>query len=132
MFVSLRVFKYRRFSVSKYIRKRVFMKLRILNLLLLITFVVTMMVPITGLIVHKLASVLFLVLCLIHTIVYRKKMNGKRYAVLAIIFIAFLSGIFGMIYEELPIILALHKAISIVSVFLLAIHIFVYHKKLNI
>lgn len=107
------------------------MKARILNLLLLISFVITMMVPLTGLIVHKLASVAFLLLCLIHTIVYRKKMNWKRYAVLAIIFIAFFSGIFGMIFDEIEIILALHKAMSIVSVFILAIHIFVYHKHMK-
>lgn len=107
------------------------MKARILNLLLLISFVVTMMVPLTGIIVHKMASVCFLLLCLVHTIMYRKKMNGKQLAVLVIIVVAFLSGIFGMIFEEIPMILALHKAVSIVSVFFLAIHIFVYHKKIK-
>ena len=107
------------------------MKSRILNLLLLISFIVTMMVPLTGMMIHKLASVLFLLLCLFHTILYRKKMNGKRYALLGIIMVSFLSGIFGMIFEEIPMILAIHKAISIISVFFLAIHIFVYHKRIR-
>ncbi|MBQ8627062.1 MAG: heme transporter CcmB [Agathobacter sp.] len=107
------------------------MKARILNLLLLISFVVTMMVPLTGIMVHKMASVFFLLLCLIHTFMYRKKMNGRLFLVLGIIVVAFLSGILGMIFEEIPMILALHKAISIVSVFFLAIHIFVYHKKIK-
>lgn len=107
------------------------MKARILNLLLLISFVVTMMAPLTGIMVHKMASVFFLLLCLIHTFMYRKKMNGRLFLVLGIIVVAFLSGILGMIFEEIPMILALHKAISIVSVFCLAIHIFVYHKKIK-
>ena len=45
---------------------------RILNYLLAISFILTIMVPITGIIVHKLASTLFLVLALIHVFLYRK------------------------------------------------------------
>lgn len=107
------------------------MKSKILNILLLISFIVTMMVPLTGLKVHKLVSVIFLLLCVVHTIVYRKKMNGKRWTVLAIIMLAFFSGIFGLILDDIPLVLALHKVISIGSVFILAIHIFVFHKKLK-
>lgn len=107
------------------------MKSRILNLLLFISFILTMMVPLTGLIIHKLASVVFLLLCIVHTIVYRKKMNWKRWGVLGIILVAFSSGIFGMVFEEIPVIIAMHKVISISSVFFLAIHIFVFHRKLT-
>ncbi len=101
------------------------MKSRILNILLIVTLFMTIMAPITGVIIHKLASTLFLLLSLIHTIEYRQKLNSKKYLMLAIIFIAFISGIFGMIFDEIPIVLALHKVISIVSVAFLAIHIFV-------
>ena len=59
-------------------------------------------------------------------------MNWKRFAVLGIVFIAFLSGIFGMIIDHIPMVLAFHKAISIGSVFILAVHIFVYHKKMKL
>ena len=45
---------------------------RVLNYLLAISFILTIMVPITGIIVHKLASTLFLVLALIHVFIYRK------------------------------------------------------------
>ena len=107
------------------------MNSKVLNILLLIAFVLTIMVPLTGLMVHKLVSVFFLILCAIHTIAYRKKMNWKRWAVLGIILIAFVSGIFGMIFEEIPFVLAFHKAISIVSVFFLAIHIFVFHRMIT-
>lgn len=106
------------------------MKKKILNLLLLISFVVTIMVPITGIHIHKLASVLFLLLNIIHTIVYRKSLGAKKWGLLGIVVVAFLTGIFGMILYQYPIVLQLHKAISIVSVFFLAIHIFVYHKRI--
>ena len=50
---------------------------RVLNYLLAISFVLTIMVPITGIIVHKLASTLFLVLALIHVFLYRKRLDLK-------------------------------------------------------
>ncbi len=108
------------------------MKAKILNILLLITFVLTIMAPLTGIMIHKMVSLLFLLLCFVHTIMYRKQMNWKRFVVLGIIIIAFLSGIFGMILDHIPMVLAFHKAISIASVFFLAIHIFVYHKKMKL
>lgn len=108
------------------------MKSKLLNVLLFASFIVTIMVPFTGIIVHKMASLLFLILCVIHTIVERKRLNGKRYALLAVIVIAFVSGILGMIFDDIPFIMAFHKMISIASVFFLAIHIFIYQKKLRI
>ena len=103
---------------------------KIFNLALLVSFVVTVAVPLTGIVVHKLASVLFLLLCIIHTVVYRRKLNGKRVWLLAVILLSFLSGIFGMILDHIPLVLALHKVLSIVIVFFLAIHIFVFHRKM--
>lgn len=107
------------------------MKAKILNLLLLITFVLTMMVPLTGITIHKIASVLFLLLCLVHTVMYRKKLNSKRYLILGIIVFCFVSGIAGMMFYNVPIIMTLHRAVSIASIFFLAIHIFVYQRKLK-
>ena len=101
-----------------------------LNLLLLITFVLTIMVPLTGVHLHKLASTLFLALCFVHTILYRKQLNFKRYLLLALILLAFLSGLFGMILDHIPLLLILHRCISIGVVFFAAIHIFVFHKKI--
>lgn len=102
-----------------------------LNYLLIISFIVTNLVPITGIGVHKMASVLFLLLCVVHTIVYRKKLNRKRWLMLGIVVIAFLSGLFGMIFDEIPLVLALHKVVSIGCVFVLAIHIFIFHKRMR-
>lgn len=101
-----------------------------LNLLLLISFVITLMIPITGIHVHKMASVLFLLFCIIHTIIYRKKLKNKSWLLLAVIILSFLTGIFGMIFDQYNIILQMHKVISIGVVFFLAIHIFVFHKRL--
>lgn len=107
------------------------MKRKILNYLLLLTFICTIMVPLTGLIVHKLASALFLLLCVVHTIANRERLGGRSFLLLGLVAIAFVSGILGMILEELPLLLALHKGISIVVVFFMAIHIFVYHRKMR-
>ena len=103
---------------------------KILSIALLISFIVTIMVPLTGVHVHKMASVLFLLLSIVHTIVYRKKLGAKRWLLLALIVISFATGLFGMILDQFPIILILHRCISIAVVFFMAIHIFVYHRKL--
>lgn len=100
-----------------------------LNIALLLSFLVTIMVPLTGVQIHKLASVLFLLLSIVHTIVYRKKLGAKR-LLLALIVISFATGLFGIILDQYPIVLILHRCISIALVFFLAIHIFVFHKKL--
>ena len=101
-----------------------------LNIALLLSFLVTIMVPLTGVQIHKLASVLFLLLSIVHTIVYRKKLGVKRLLLLALIVISFATGLFGMILDQHPIILILHRCVSIALVFFLAIHIFMFHKKL--
>ena len=103
---------------------------KILTIALLISFIVTIMVPLTGVHVHKMASVLFLMLSIVHTIVYRKKLGAKRWLLLGLIVISFATGLFGMILDQFPIILILHRCISIAVVFFLAIHIFVFHRKL--
>ena len=103
---------------------------KILNIALLINFIVTIMVPLTGVHVHKMASLLFLLLSIVHTILYRKKMGAKRWLLLGLIVISFATGLFGMILDQFPIILTLHRAISIALVFFLAIHIFVFHRKI--
>ena len=104
---------------------------KLLNAALLVSFVLTILGPLTGIIVHKLASTLFLLLCLVHTIVHRKKLNGKRFVLLFLIVLAYLAGLFGLIFEEISLILALHKVISIACVFFLAIHIFAFQNRLR-
>ena len=104
---------------------------KFLNIALLISFLVTIMVPLTGVHIHKLASVLFLLLSIVHTIAYRKKLGVKRWLLLGLIASSFATGLFGVILDQFPIILILHRCISIALVFFLAIHIFVFHKKLR-
>lgn len=102
---------------------------KILNIALLISFVATIMVPLTGVHIHKLASVVFLLLSIVHTITYRKKLGTKRWLLLSTIVISFASGLFGMILDQFPIVMILHRAISIALVFFLAIHIFIFQRR---
>lgn len=101
-----------------------------LNIALLVSFLVTVMVPLTGVHIHKLASTLFLLLSIVHTLVYRKKLSAKRYLLLALIVTSFATGILGMILDQYPMVLIGHRVISIAVVFFLAIHIFVFHKRM--
>lgn len=104
---------------------------KIMNITLLISFIVTIMIPLTGVHIHKMASAVFLLLSIIHTIIYRKKLGTKRFLLLAAILISFATGLFGMIYDQFPVILILHRALSIALIFFLAIHIFVFRKNLS-
>ena len=104
---------------------------KFLNIALLLSFVVTILVPLTGIHLHKMASVIFLLLSIVHTITYRKKLGAKRWLLLGLTIISFTTGLFGMILDQLPMVLILHRTISIALVFFLAIHIFVFHKKLR-
>lgn len=104
---------------------------KLLNIALLISFIATILVPLTGIHIHKLASVIFLLLSIVHTIAYRKKLGAKRWLLLGLILISFASGLFGMFLDQFPIVLVLHRVISIAVVFFLAIHIFVYHKRMR-
>ena len=103
---------------------------RVLNYLLAISFVVTIMVPITGIIVHKLASTLFLVLALIHVFLYRKRLDYKYVLVIVLTIVSFVLGILGLVLVEYPIVLVFHRTISIVLVCLLAVHIYRFHRRL--
>lgn len=103
---------------------------KILNIALFISFVMTIMVPLTGVHIHKLASTLFFLLSIIHTIIYRNKLGAKRWLLLVTMIISFVTGLFGMILDQFPIVLIIHRAISIGLVFFAAIHIFVFHKRI--
>lgn len=103
---------------------------KFLNLALLASFILTILVPLTGIHIHKLASTVFLLFSIVHTIVYRRKLGVKRWLLLALIVISFATGLLGMILDQYPIVLILHRVISIALVFFLAIHIFVFHRKL--
>ncbi|MBQ8834043.1 MAG: heme transporter CcmB [Oscillospiraceae bacterium] len=104
---------------------------KVLNAALLICFLITILVPLTGVHIHKLASTLFLLLSIVHTVVYRRKLGVKRYLLLALVITSFATGIAGMILDQYPLVLILHRLLSIAVVFFMAIHIFVYHKRLR-
>jgi len=104
---------------------------KLLNTALLFSFLATVMVPLTGMLVHKLASVLFLALTVVHTLIYRRKLGITRWLLLGLVLVSFVTGLLDMIREQLPGILILHRCVSIGLVFFQAIHIFLFRKKLR-
>lgn len=105
---------------------------RVLNYLLAISFILTIIVPITGIIVHKLAATLFLILALIHVFLYRKRLDLKYILIIVLTVLSFILGIPGLIMVEQPIILTFHRTVSIVLIILLAIHLYKFHKRLAV
>jgi ATP-binding cassette subfamily C protein len=84
-----------------------------------------------GDLISIITSVIFLLLSFVHTLIYRKKLGVRRWALLATVVISFVTGLFGMILDHIPAVLILHRALSIALVFFLAIHIFVFHKRMQ-
>lgn len=105
---------------------------KVLNYLLAISFIVTILVPITGIKIHKLASTLFLLLAFIHVFLYRKRVDYKYILVIVLTVLSFVLGILGLIMVDYPIVLALHGTVSIVLVGLLAVHIYRFHRRLAV
>ncbi len=102
-----------------------------LNIALFLSFLLTILVSLTGVHIHKLASVLFLLLTIVHTVVYRRKLGLKRWLLLGLVLLSFVTGIVGMIFQEISLLMALHKVISMGIIFFLSIHIFIYRNKLK-
>ena len=100
------------------------------NLLLASSFLAIILVPLTGIMVHKMASAVFLLLCVVHMVIYRKKCGPKKWGLLLMVVLTFLSGVFGMVYEQIPAILLLHKLLSMACIVCLAIHLFVFQRGL--
>ena len=46
--------------------------------MLFLSFILTIMAPISGIYVHKLAGTVFFLLSIIHMIMYRRKIRGKQ------------------------------------------------------
>ena len=101
------------------------------HIALLISFIVTILAPLTGIHIHKLASVIYLILALVHMGICRKKMGMKRWLLTGLVVLAFVTGLVGMILDQYPAILLWHRGISIAVVFFTAIHIFIYHRKMK-
>ena len=104
---------------------------RILHFLLAASGLLTLLVPVTGVVVHKLAATVFLLLCAVHAVQLRKKLRGRSLAMLAVVALAFVSGLFSLIFSDLPLVLAAHKLISLACVAGLAVHVVRFHRRLT-
>ena len=59
-------------------------------------------------------------------------MEKKKILIIVLTILSFVLGILGLIMVEHPIILILHRTVSIVLIILLAIHIYRFHKRLAV
>ena len=94
-----------------------------------LSFLLTCAVPLTGLLVHKLASVVFLLLCLGHVVACRRRMTPRRWGLLALTLGAFVSGAPAMMQGGTM--TAVHKLLSLALLAFFAIHAFIYWRKVK-
>ena len=66
---------------------------KVLYGILSLSGLVTLLQPLTGSVVHKMAASVFLVVCVGHMIACRKKLTGAGVALLALLLAAFASGV---------------------------------------
>lgn len=104
---------------------------KVLNLLLLLSFFLTVLAPLTGIHFHKLFSLLFLLLSAIHGVIYRNKMGWCRLLLFGLILLCFASGITGIIFTEILILMAIHKVTAFFLIFFLGIHIFLFRNRMK-
>ena len=71
-------------------------------------------------------------LALIHVFLYRKRLDYKYILIITLTILSFVLGILGLVLVEYPIVLILHRTISIVLIILLAIHIYKFHRRLAV
>lgn len=56
----------------------------------------------------------------------------KYILIIVLTIVSFILGILGLIMVEYPMILILHRTVSIVLIILLAIHIYKFHRRLAV
>lgn len=101
---------------------------RILGILLPVSFLATVSVPLTGVIVHKLAATVFLLLSLVHGFAAKRK-SKLGLGLLALMAVSFAAGILGMIFDQFPVVLGLHKLLSFFCIFSLGLHAAPFFRK---
>ena len=56
----------------------------------------------------------------------------KYILIIVLTIVSFVLGILGLVLVEYPIMLTLHRTVSIVLIILLAIHIYIFHRRLAV
>lgn len=102
---------------------------KLLNIALVSAFFLTCLVPLTGIHIHKLSSTVFLLLTLIHAVLYRRAATPRRILLSVLALGCFLSGLFGMIFDHFSLLLSLHKISALALVFFLAFHMVPFHRR---
>lgn len=103
---------------------------RIVIYAMLVCFLLTMIEPFTCIYVHKLAAALLFIFALVHTAMYRNKLGKREAQLLAIIIACFFTGLFGIILDQYATLLNFHEVVSIAFVWFLAIHFFIFRRRL--
>lgn len=94
-----------------------------------ISGLVTMMQPLTGAMVHKMAASVFLLLCVGHMIACHKKLSGAGVALLMLLLAAFATGVPALIQGGTA--GAVHAVLGILCLCAIAAHAFSRRRSLQ-
>ena len=90
---------------------------------------VTLMQPLTGSVVHRVAASVFLVLCVAHTIAARQKLTGAGVGLLALLLAAFATGVPALMQGGMA--GAVHGVLGILCLCAMVCHGFVRRRALK-
>lgn len=96
---------------------------------LAVSGLLTMLQPLTGAVVHKMAASVFLLLCVGHMIACRKKLTGAGVALLALLLLAFASGVPALMQGGMA--GAVHGVLGILCLCAMAAHGFARRRTLK-
>lgn len=102
---------------------------KVWNYLLCMSLILTMLVFITEIWIHKLAATVFVVLCIYHCVKHKNRFNIKYILLFILVLICFVSGIVGMVSSPY---LIFHKVMALLLVCFLVVHVYMFHKSLKI
>nr|WP_317398449.1 heme transporter CcmB [uncultured Gemmiger sp.] len=89
----------------------------------------TVLQPLTGPVVHKLAASVFLLLCVGHMLACRKKLTGTGVALLAVLLAAFITGVPALVQGGTA--GAVHAVLGILCLCAMAAHGFARRRVLK-
>lgn len=97
---------------------------------LAISGLLTLLQPLTGTMVHKMAASVFLLLCVGHMIACRKKLTGAGVTLLALLLAAFATGVPAMMQGGMA--GAVHAVLGILCLCAMAAHAFARRRAMQI
>lgn len=102
---------------------------KIFCFILAILFLICIVPFLTGMVIHKMVGCLFLIMIIVHLIIYRANMNWKKWLFFIYLLLVFILGIMAFKNDAMIFNIA-HKTTSILLIIFIVIHFYRYHRRI--